>query len=84
MDRIRISLAAARVNAGLSQKESAKRMHTSVKTIQNHESGKTIPGWKTAERYASLYGIPLDYIFFGCNSAKSEETEEDETPCTTI
>ncbi len=72
MEHIRISLAAARVNAGMSQKESARRMKTSVKTIQNHESGKTVPGWKTAERYAALYGIPLDYIFFGRSSAKSE------------
>lgn len=69
MDRIRISLAAARVNAGFSQKEAAKCLCTSVKTIQNHESGKTEPGWKMVEKYADLYGLPIDYIFFGNNSA---------------
>lgn len=71
MDRIRISLAAARVNAGLSQKEAAKRLHTTTKTIQNHESGKTEPGWNMVERYANLYGLPIDAIFFGKNSALS-------------
>lgn len=71
MDRIRISLAAARVNAGLSQKEAAKILKITTKTIQNHESGKTEPGWKMAERYADLYGLPIDSIFFGKDSALS-------------
>lgn len=63
MEQIRISLAAARVNAGFSQKEAAKRMNTSVKTIQNHEAGKTEPGWSMVEKYSALYGLPIDNIF---------------------
>lgn len=69
MEPIRISLAAARVNAGFTQREAAKRMNTSVKTIQNHESGKTEPTWGMVERYSALYGLPIDNIFFGSNSA---------------
>lgn len=69
MDPIRISLAAARVNAGLSQKEAAKHLNTSVRTIQNHETGKTEPGWSMVEKYSALYGLPIDNIFFGTNSA---------------
>lgn len=78
MAQIRISLAAARVNAGFSQKESAKRMGISVKTIQNHESGATIPTWSTAENYASLYNVPIDFIFFGSRSALSEKRCDDQ------
>ena len=69
MEHIRISLAVARVNAGYSPSETEKRMDISVKTIQNHESGKTEPGWKMAEKYSALYGLPLDFIFLGCDSA---------------
>lgn len=59
LEEIRISLAAARVNAGLSQKEAAKSLNTSIKTIQNHESGKTEPGWEMVEKYSKLYGLPI-------------------------
>ncbi len=69
MERIRISLAAARVNAGLSQKEAAKSLNTSIKTIQNHESGKTEPGWEMVEKYSKLYGLPIDNISFARSSA---------------
>lgn len=69
MPQIRISLAAARVNAGFSQKEAAKRLKTSIRTIQNHESGKTEPAWGIVEKYSTLYNLPIDNIFFGSNSA---------------
>ena len=39
----KITLAAARVNAGLSQQEAAKALGVSVATLQNYESGKTVP-----------------------------------------
>ena len=71
MDRIRISLAAARVNAGYSQKEAAKALKTTTKTVQNHESGKTVPAWDMVEGYAHLYQLPIDCISFGRNSALS-------------
>ena len=64
MAEIKISLAAARVNAGLSQEEAAKILRISKKTLQNHEAGKTVPVWETVERYSRLYGIPLDNLFF--------------------
>ena len=69
MEKFRISLAAARVNAGLSQKEAAEALKTTIKTIQNYKSGKTEPGWEMVEKYSKLYKLPIDNISFTRNSA---------------
>lgn len=61
-NKIRISLAAARVNAGLTQREAAKALNVNVATIQNYESGKTSPTWEVMRRIETLYGIPIDCI----------------------
>lgn len=65
---IRISLAAARVNADLTQKEAAKKLKINVSTLQNYETGKTCPNWDMIHRMESLYGIPMDYLNFQKNS----------------
>lgn len=44
--QIRISLEAARVNAELLQKDAAKLIGISLKTLQNYENGKTKPNWE--------------------------------------
>lgn len=62
--KIRISLAAARVNAKLTQKEAARALGLSVVTIQNYESGKTSPTWDIIKQMETVYGIPMDYINF--------------------
>ncbi|MEF3193151.1 MAG: helix-turn-helix domain-containing protein [Halothiobacillaceae bacterium] len=49
-------LIAARVRAGLSQSELAKRMQTSQSTIARLESGKTLPSLRTMIRYAKATG----------------------------
>lgn len=59
----KISLAAARVNAGLSQQEAAKKLGVSVATLQNYESGKTVPQWGTVQKIEKVYKFPADYIF---------------------
>jgi len=63
LENIQISLAAARVNADLTQAEVAKMMHVSNKTIINWESGKIIPSFANVEMLCRIYGIPSDYIF---------------------
>ena len=63
MKEIKITLAAARVNAGLTQDEVAKRMKVSKKTIINWEKGKAIPSFATAEKLSQIYDMPLDNIF---------------------
>ena len=60
---LQISLAAARVNAGLTQDEVAKEMHVGKQTIVNWEKGKTSPSFATTKALSDLYKIPIDNIF---------------------
>lgn len=61
---IQITLAAARVNAGLTQDDTCRLMHVSKNTVVNWESGKSQPTVTQARTLAELYGIPLDCINF--------------------
>lgn len=71
MDKIQISLAAARVNAGLTQEDVAKKMKKSKQTIVNWEKGKVVPGIPEVEMLSRIYGIPQDNIFLPCYSTNS-------------
>lgn len=71
MAEFQISLAAARVNAKMTQEDVAKAMKVSKTTIVNWEKGKVIPGIPEMAMMARLYGIPQDYIFLPCYSTKS-------------
>ena len=68
MAEIQISLAAARVNAGMTQEEVAKRMHISKQTICNWEKGKAEPSITQARELSEMYGLGLDYIFLPIKS----------------
>ncbi len=70
-EKIQISLAAARVNAGLTQEKVAKRIGVSKATIINWEKGKVIPGIPEMEILSKIYGISQDYIFLPSYSTKS-------------
>lgn len=61
--KFQISLAAARVNAGLTQVEAAEKAHVSNKTINNWENGKVSPSFANVELLCRIYGISSDYIF---------------------
>lgn len=63
MEKIQIRLAAARVNAELTQEDVAKMMGVSKQTIVNWEKYKTIPRVPEMEMLARIYNIPRDYIF---------------------
>lgn len=57
-----ISLAAARVNAGLRQEQAAERIGVTAKTLRNYEYGNTaIPG-HVFKKAAKVYGIPEEMI----------------------
>ena len=62
METIRISLAAARVNAKLTQKEVAKAMGVTNNTIINWEKYKTSPTVQQGMKLCELYHIPSDMI----------------------
>ena len=68
MEKLRISLAAARVNAGLTQEDVAKELCISKQTVINWEKGRTIPGVPEIEALARIYGIPQENIFLPCYS----------------
>lgn len=63
MADFQISLASARVNAGMTQEEIAHKMGVSKKTIINWEKGNTSPSFAVIQMLSSIYGIPADYIF---------------------
>lgn len=73
MDRIQISLTAARVNAGMTQSEVARKMHVSKQTIINWEKGRIIPRIPEMEMLSRIYDMPQDYIFLPCYSTKSRQ-----------
>lgn len=60
----KISLKAARVNAGLSQSDAAKKIGVAVSTLRNWESGKTFPNQPKIEKMCEVYNIPFDVLFF--------------------
>lgn len=60
---IQISLAAARVNAGMTQEDVARTMKVSKQTVGNWEKGKIIPKPAQFGMMCALYGIDPDYIF---------------------
>lgn len=59
----RISLEAARVNAGLTQKELAKELGISNVTVVNWEKGVTEPTLSQLRKISQLSGIPMDFIY---------------------
>lgn len=61
---IRMTLEAARVNAGLTQKQVCEAVGISLTTIWLWEKGERIPSVDKALKLAELYGLPLDCINF--------------------
>ena len=60
----KITLSAARVNAGYSQKVAAELLGISNKTLCNWENGKTFPDQPMIEKICNLYGVTYDMINF--------------------
>ena len=68
MEQFKISLAAARVNAGLTQEDVAKIMHVGKQTILNWEKGKIIPNVAQVEMMSRIYKCPVENIFLPTKS----------------
>lgn len=64
MRDIKISLAAARVNAHLTQREVAKKLGVTTNTIVAWEKSRREPSVTQAQALAETYGMPFDSIIF--------------------
>lgn len=60
-----LSLAAARVNSKLTQKEFAAKCGVSESTVVAWESGRRCPSYRMLGKIERALGISLDYIKFG-------------------
>ena len=61
---MKISLKAARVNAGLTQDEVAKITRKSKNTIVSYEKGRTSPDILVGKQLAELYGVSIEDLIF--------------------
>lgn len=59
----KITIKAARVNAGLTQKEAAKKLGIGNQTLSSYEKNSKNIRLEILEKMCSLYGIPMEYIF---------------------
>lgn len=61
---LKITLKAARVNAGYSQTQAAKMLGVAVSTLKNWETGRTFPNQPKIEKMCEIYNVPFDALFF--------------------
>ena len=58
-----LTLKAARVNSGFTQKQAAKEIGVCQKTLSAWESGKRSPRMNQLKIVCQVYGVPYDQIF---------------------
>lgn len=73
---LKITLTAARVNAGLTLDEVAEKMHKAKSTIIAWEKGKTGIKIQDYNELCNLYNISTDYIILPQTLQKVESEEE--------
>ena len=61
---IKMTLKAARVNAGLTQKEAAEKLGVSNKTLGDWENGKSFPNANKIKLICENYGVFYDNLIF--------------------
>ena len=68
----RITPAAARVNAGLTQAQAAEQLGISIGTLQRYEAGAFAPRWDIVQAMAQLYDWPAERLLFGKELIKED------------
>lgn len=63
-----ISLAAARVNANMTQSQWADAIGVATNTVANWELGRTEPNASQLRKISELSNISMDFIFVPCKS----------------
>ena len=59
---MKITLKAARVNAGLDQSVVAKKLGVNIATVSSWETGKTNPSLENFRKLCELYKWPEEFI----------------------
>lgn len=59
-----LTMKAARVNAGYSQREAARLLNISKNTLSSYENYRTIPNARISGMMAKLYCLSADNIIF--------------------
>lgn len=62
---IKLTLEAARVNAGYKQSEAAKKLGITQSTLSNWENNSTKLSYIDAVKIGEVYGVEPDMLFFG-------------------
>jgi transcriptional regulator with XRE-family HTH domain len=68
VERLQITLRAARVNAGLTLVEAAKLFGINKDTLSKYEKDSSNVPRKFFIKIEEIYGVPVDNIFFGVES----------------
>lgn len=75
----KITLKAARTNAGLTLVEAAKKIGVSVATLHSWEADSSDIKISSSKKIEDVYGYPTEFIFFGkileLNSSNKKEGE---------
>ena len=64
MSDLKLTLKAARINAGLSQSEAARKIGITKDTLSNWERGKSFPDVIKLRRIECAYSVKYDDIIF--------------------
>lgn len=62
---LKITLKAARVNAGLTQKEAAELLGVHFLTVAKYEKDSSKIPFSLAEKMSEAYKIPIEYLHLG-------------------
>lgn len=62
---MKISIEAARVNAGFTLVKAAKELGIATSTLSGYENGKCCPRYDVMKKMAALYNWPIDNLRFG-------------------
>lgn len=73
----KITLTAARVNAGFTLDEVAERINKSKGTIIAWEKGKTSIDVHNFKELCDLYNVPMEFIILPSNSTQSGTKQEE-------
>lgn len=62
---MQITLEAARINSGLTQKQAGEKLHIHLQTVAKYEKDSSKIPINLLFAFSELYGVPVNNIFLG-------------------